>query len=809
MSMRGTIFNHLFVRMAVILFGVSMAFSLMLTPIYHFKLMRMLTAQGNTFANTAVAASGEALYTKDYSFVINYINNVLKKTPEITFVNFISNEGLRLNLSARGWRAEHGVPISDDMFTADQDAYSIKRLENTDTNGIQGDFVFLKPVNIGGLDWGFIEVGISDSEYNSLMLSYLGNVFLFAFILILIALLILHGSLTALSGQLARLRETALKLSEGNLSARAPTEGAGEIGLLAAALNSMADSLKEEVSSAQKLVRLVEDTNDAIAIFDPDGEITFVNPSLISMVGGSFEQYRGMLLHELLDHLGLGKESQREVLVGMSSIDNSVGSVCVDITPASKETLYMSLRVEAFYPGGGEKSGFFVVLSDITHRKQQEHDLEKLSSIDSLTRLPNRRYFLDRMAESIKEASRYNKDLAVSLLELQAVEGISDTLGHEAGYFVLAEVGRRIQAALRTDDIVCRLGGNEFAVIIKGVENKEQLEGVVEIISGAFEKPIRYMDRELPVEPSIGIACYPQDGRNVKDLLKKADAAMYVAKHAGENAFSFCAQGSHRNLRSNKKLEWALCEAVGNSDFQLVYHPFFDMETQAVSSCEALVRWKHPELGFVSPDRFIPVAEQSGLVGDIGNWVFTEVCKQMSSWDFEMNVSVNVTGGELVDKDFIRGLEDTLAEYEIEPDRIQLEFTEQAVVSRDIDSLSILNVLKGKRFNIAVDDFGTGFSSLSYITELPVDVIKVDKFFISKLPKDRRAEAIVKSIILLADSLGIETVGEGAETKEQVDWLCAHGCKKIQGDYFYQAMTAQELKELVNGLKTSAGAINT
>jgi PAS domain S-box-containing protein len=253
------------------------------------------------------------------------------------------------------------------MFTADQNAYSIKRLENT--NSILSDFVFSKPVNIGGLDWGVIELGISDDEYNSLMISYLGNVFLFALILIAIALLILHGSLKTFSRQLARLRETALDLSGGDLSARAPTEAAGEIRLLATTLNSMAESLEAEARRAQKLVRLVEDTNDAIAIFDPDGEITFVNPSLMNMAGGTLEQYRGMLLHELLDHLGIDRDSQREVIVGMSHIENGNWSVDMAISPTSNASMQMSLKIEEFYSEGGEKSGFFMVLRDNSHGK--------------------------------------------------------------------------------------------------------------------------------------------------------------------------------------------------------------------------------------------------------------------------------------------------------------------------------------------------------------------------------------------------------------------------------------------------------
>jgi diguanylate cyclase (GGDEF)-like protein len=412
---------------------------------------------------------------------------------------------------------------------------------------------------------------------------------------------------------------------------------------------------------------------------------------------------------------------------------------------------------------------------------------------------------MDRLIEAVKEAQVLGDALAVFLLDLDNFKLINDSLGHEVGDFVLSEVAWRIQDALRSDDVVCRLGGDEFAVIIKSDTHREGLEKIAGSINRVVSDPIKYKDRELSIGTSIGIVRYPEDGKNEKELIKNADTAMYAAKYADNNAYSFFMKNMHSNLQDYLELEGALRKAIVNSDLHLVYQPFVDVETQAVSSCEALLRWIHPERGYVPPDRFIPIAEQAGLIGDIGNWVFTEVCKQMKRWDFQIKVSVNVSGNELTDKDFINRLENTLNEYGIEAQHVQLEFTEHVVVSKDGGNLSILNALKSKGFVIAVDDFGTGFSSLSYITELPVDVIKIDKSFIGKLPKDRRAIAVVKSIISLAKSLGMKTVGEGAETKQQVDWLYAEGCRKIQGYYFHKPMTAGELEQLMVSAKKSVG----
>lgn len=801
MIIRNTIFQHLFTRMAIILLGISVAFSIALMPNYNDKLVRMLAAQGNTFANTTIAATGEALYIKDFSFVITYVNKVLKQTPEITYVSFVSNKEMRLNLSADGWNVENtSIQEEQHNLLEDQD-YKIIHSSDMLNSTIDNAFVFTKTINISGLDWGIIELGISDTEYDSLMISYFRNVLLSSFILLLLSLMILHGVSMKLSQQLTKLRDTALALSDGDLNARAPTEAIGEIQLLATTLNSMAESLELKTNSVRKLARLVEDTNDAIAIFGNDERISFVNPAFMNITSHSFDFYEGMQLNELFDHLGIEKKKQREVSAGMTHVEQLDWSTDITISSLDQGPLHMTLRVEAFDSEDAQNNGFFVVLSDITRRKQLEFELETLAYIDKLTKLPNRRFFMDRLVESAREAAISGNGLAVFFLDLDNFKLINDSLGHEVGDFVLSEAAWRLQDALRSDDIVCRLGGDEFTIIIKGVQSRDELANIANAMIHQFNMPIYCKDRELRVSTSIGIVQYPDDGYDEKELIKNADTAMYAAKHDGKNAYRFFTQDMHKELHEFMELEAALRKAITNSDLQLVYQPFVDVETQTIIGCEALLRWKHRLRGYIPPTRFIPIAEQAGLIGEIGNWVFTEVCKQLKQWKFNMNVSVNVSGSELLDKLFIQRLDNTLIEYDIEPYRIQLEFTEHVLVSKDGSNLSILNALKRSGFKIAVDDFGTGFSSLSYLTELPVDVIKIDKSFINKLPQDRRTIAVVNSIISLAESLEIVTIGEGAETKSQVDWLRSHGCKTIQGYYYHKPMSATALESLMSTAK--------
>jgi diguanylate cyclase (GGDEF)-like protein len=510
-----------------------------------------------------------------------------------------------------------------------------------------------------------------------------------------------------------------------------------------------------------------------------------------------------MSLQNLFEHLGIDKKKQREVSAGITHVDQLDWSTDITISPATSSPIHMTLRVEAFDKEDDQSNGFFVVLSDITRRKQLEFELETLAYIDKLTKLPNRRFFMDKLSEAVKEAEVFSSGLAVFFLDLDNFKIINDSLGHEIGDHVLSESAWRIQDALRSDDIVCRLGGDEFTIIIKNVESRTELEKIAESLITEFAKPIDCQDRELRISTSIGIVQYPDDGNDEKELIKNADTAMYAAKHDGKNAFRFFTQDMHKDMREHLEIENALRKAIENSDLFLVYQPLINLETQTISNCEALLRWRHPERGLIPPGRFIPIAEQSGLISEIGDWVFTEACKQLKRWNFDMRVSINVSGSELLDKNFINRLKSTLVKYDLEPYRFQLEFTEHVLVSKEGSNLSILNALKRTGFKIAVDDFGTGFSSLSYLTELPIDVIKIDKSFISKLPHDRRTIAVVNSIISLAGSLDMMTIGEGAENKAQVDWLRAHGCRTIQGYYYHKPLLPKELEQLVSDNKVS------
>ncbi|MBW9258809.1 MAG: EAL domain-containing protein [Candidatus Thiodiazotropha sp. (ex. Lucinisca nassula)] len=794
---RSTIFKHLFKRIALILLVINVVFSLVLLPIYQDRLIKMIASQGDTFANSTIAACGEALYTEDYSFTISYINKVLNNTPEVLFVTFSSHQGEIVELTSEGWSLQQAKNRDVLHLQRSQDTHLIDHVENINKADLKSGFVFSKPIIISGYDWGDFTIGLSDMEYQSLLASYFRNVLLFSLMLVAITLLLLHGSSLSLSQQLTRLRETAAQLAKGNLLARAPTDAIGEISLLANTLNGMAISLDENTRHLRRLARLVQDTNDAIAIFDDHGKVIYVNSALTNFFEEDTEHFNGMNLEKFFVHLKIGRKKQKELQNVLSGGGFHDFTTDVTFKKTRDKSFHLTMRIEKFDLHEVESGGFFIVLSDITRRKQLEQELETLAYIDKLTQLPNRRYFLDRMNEAVEEAEMFNGGFTLIFLDVDNFKIINDSLGHEVGDQVLADVGWRMQESLRTDDTICRLGGDEFTAIIRGVNDYDTISRLCDAILTNFGLPVYINDHELRISASIGIVTFPSDGMTAKELIKNADTAMYAAKKCGKNCYRFFSEEMHDNMREYLDIESALRKSISDTGLYLVFQPFVDERTSHIEQCEALLRWKHPERGMIPPGRFIPIAEQSGLIRAIGDWVFDQVCKQLQEWGSGITVSVNVSGTELLNANYAERLREKLIEYDISAHQIQLEFTEHVLVSEEGNNLPMLNQLKRMGFHLAVDDFGTGFSSLSYISELPIDVIKLDKSFINRVPEDKRTVAVVKSIISLAQSLDITTVGEGVEQKKQMEWLRSNGCHIIQGFYYHKPMAANSLHNLV------------
>ena len=425
---------------------------------------------------------------------------------------------------------------------------------------------------------------------------------------------------------------------------------------------------------------------------------------------------------------------------------------------------------------------------------------------DPLTRLPNRALFLDRLDRAVSRATRHGHSVAVLFMDMDGFKLVNDTLGHASGDDLLRAVGDRLARAVRARDTVARLGGDEFAVLMGEVESIESTFAVAERIREAVTPPFEVAGRPVTIGVSIGIAVGPRPDESPDVLLRDADLAMYRAKAEEPGGYRLFVPSMHRDLVERLELESELRETIGQGRLACAYQPVVDMRTGGIEGVEALVRWNHPERGTLLPGAFLPMAERAGLTASLGNWVLGEACRQMSRWsDLQgmmppstLRMAVNVSSSQLVWPGLSALVERTLSQCGLEPERLILEITETAIVADESRAIARLSELREIGIRVALDDFGTGYSSLSRLRELPVDVLKIDRSFVSGLPDDRRLRVLTSNIVRLARELDLSPVGEGVETTEERDALMACDCHFGQGYYYARPLHPDAIGRLLS-----------
>ena len=416
--------------------------------------------------------------------------------------------------------------------------------------------------------------------------------------------------------------------------------------------------------------------------------------------------------------------------------------------------------------------------------------LQHVATHDSLTGLPNRLLLADRLNQAIAQAQRHQHLFAVFIVDLDRFKAINDSLGHLAGDAMLKEVARRLAAALRQADTLARMGGDEFVLILNEITRPEDIETIAAKVLAHITQPMKLSDLELHASASIGISIYPSDGGNPETLLQHADAAMYQAKKGGRNAYRLFTPEMNAFARERLELENGLRRALLHREFILHYQPKVDVRTGSIDSAEALIRWQHPTRGLIAPMDFIPLAEETGLIIPIGEWVLNEACRQAQSWRASglrpLRVAVNLSAQQFRQKKLVDIVSAALRTAGLEPRYLELELTESTVMHDAEQSIEILRELSALGVRISVDDFGTGYSSLSYLRRLPLDKLKIDRTFIRELATSRDDAAIVRAIVSLAHNLRIKVIAEGVETPDQLVYLREAGCDQYQG-YHYSA----------------------
>jgi len=426
--------------------------------------------------------------------------------------------------------------------------------------------------------------------------------------------------------------------------------------------------------------------------------------------------------------------------------------------------------------------------------------VEQLAYYDTLTGLPNRSLFSDRLAVALGHANRHRYKLAILFLDIDRFKQINDSLGHTVGDRLLKIVSTRIRSAIREEDTVARFGGDEFTVLIHIIGKIEDAGKIAQKILDALKTPITIDERDFVVTSSIGISVYPLDGADGETLIRNADTAMYRAKDLGRNSYQFYAATMNHKALEALEIENGLRRALANNEFVLYYQPLVDVSSATVFGLEALIRWQHPELGLLRPDRFIPAAEQSGLIIAIGRWVLHEACKQAAEWHrrgHKVVMAVNLSGRQFSDVDLINHIQDALASAGLKAEYLELEITEGYAMKDVQKAIQTLKQLKSIGVRIAIDDFGTGYSCLSYLKQFPIDTLKLDGSFVRDLAAPEDAQ-IALGVIALAHSLKLKVIAEGVETISQLAFLKEHACDRLQGYLFSRPMPPANFDRFMN-----------
>jgi diguanylate cyclase (GGDEF)-like protein len=519
---------------------------------------------------------------------------------------------------------------------------------------------------------------------------------------------------------------------------------------------------------------------DAVLCTDIFGKITYLNLAAETMTGWRREEATGQPVAEVFRIIDMVDS----VLVRRDGFESFIEDSAAPI-----------------HDRAGRVIGAVIVFHDVGAARAMSRQMAHAAQHDLVTNLPNRLLLNDRISQSISLARRQNRPLAVIFLDLDRFKYINDSLGHATGDKLLQSVSKRLVAGVRSSDTVSRQGGDEFVILLSEITDPEDLSASARKILLLLNAPHSIGGRDLVIGGSIGISVYPEDGEDAETLIKNADTAMYRAKERGRNNFQFFKAEMNLKAVERQSLEGGLRRAFEREEFLLHYQPKVNLDTGEITGGEALIRWQHPDRGLVPPSQFVPIAEDCGLILQIGRWVLREACSQARAWQNAglppLPIAVNVSAVEFRDKGFAERVRTVLAETGLEARYLELELTE-GVLMEDADSMvSVLQELKMMGVHLAVDDFGTGYSSLSYLRKFPIDVLKIDQSFVQQITADPDDSTIVSAIINMARSLKRVVVAEGVETQEQRDYLHAQRCAQGQGNLFSRPLAAARFARFI------------
>ena len=537
----------------------------------------------------------------------------------------------------------------------------------------------------------------------------------------------------------------------------------------------------------------VNNIPQGLVLYDASARIIICNQPYLEMFGLSPDVAKpGCTMQRLIAHR---KET--------GSFDGDVDEFCDAII--QKVWLGKATRQLTQAPGGRaieiinrplRGGGWVATIEDITERTRADEKIAHLAHYDGLTNLPNRVLFRERLEQAL-EAVRPGEQLAVLYIDIDEFKSVNDALGHPIGDELLKGVAGRLSGCIKATDVAARLGGDEFAVIQAAIRNLSETTRLVDEIHSAIRKPFECMGHLITTDASIGIALAPGDGLDLDQLLRNADLALYGAKGDGRRTYRFFEAGMDERARARRGLELELRQAMTDGGLEVYYQPVVNIEDGKISSCEALLRWRHPERGMISPAEFIPIAEETGLINQLGQWVLNAACVEAVNWPDHVRVAVNVSPIQFRSQALALNVAATLAACGLAASRLELEITEAVLIRDDEAALDVLHELRKLGVRIALDDFGTGYSSLSYLKRFPFDKIKIDRSFIRDLAGAGASSSIVQAVVNIAAASDMATTAEGVETEQQRNLLYILGCTEMQGYLFSPAISAADVRRLL------------
>ena len=596
-----------------------------------------------------------------------------------------------------------------------------------------------------------------------------------------------------MSRQVADFGRHIQSVAAGDYRALIPRSSTDEIESLAQSMRKMARAVLEREDSLRLAASVFESSAEGILITDAQQRIISVNPSLQAITGYS----AGDVLGSTPAMFKSGKhDAEFYRRMWLCIVNDGFWRGEIWNRRRNGEIFPEFLTISAVRDGVGNVSHYIGSFFDISEQKQAEERIHFLAHHDALTKLPNRTLLDDRLLQAIAKSRRNQNHTAVLFLDLDRFKLINDTLGHNVGDRLLEQVAQTLQGVLRETETVARLGGDEFIIIIPELEVVDRAAVVARKVIDILSLPFVVDDRVLHITTSIGISVYPVDGQDPVTLMRNADTAMYHAKEHGRNNFQFYAPAMNLAIQERVTIENDLRQALARGELLLLYQPQIDTRTGRVLGMEALVRWQHPVRGLVSPTHFIPIAEETGLIVAIGDWVLEEACRQAHCWHRagqpHLRISVNLSARQFQQSDLLARIGAVIERSGIEASALELELTESMLMANPDAATDVLRELAALGVKMAIDDFGTGYSSLAYLKRFPVTRLKIDQSFVRDLSTDLNDAAIVSAVVAMATSLKLEVIAEGVETREQLAYLAAHGCYEIQGYLFSPPKAAPE-----------------